>query len=422
MILVGNQRGGAKDLAQHLLKDENDHVEVYEIRGFAASDLRSAFNEAYALSKGTRCKQYLFSLSLNPPAAENVKTEDFESAIARIEADLGLTGQPRAIVFHEKRDGRRHAHCVWSRIRADDMKAVQLSFTHKALMRIARELYIEHGWTMPRGLTMSKACDPRNFTLSEWQQAKRNGQDPRAIKTALQDAWAISDTRAALVAALEERGYRLAQGDSKAFVVLDMHAAIYSLPRWIGVRTKEVRVRLGDAGELPDVATTKARIAADMTPIIQRLRSDILAELRTRNKDLRGEQNSILLRHREARRLLMEHLENRRWEEARERQARFRTGLKGIWDWARGESRRIRERNEEEARAAAQRERAEIDALISQQLEEKRRILDLRQTIAYDYAARGRDFRSDLRMYDRLSDRQEHAQASKRRKRSFVRE
>lgn len=28
MILVGNQRGGAKDLAQHLLKDENDRVKV----------------------------------------------------------------------------------------------------------------------------------------------------------------------------------------------------------------------------------------------------------------------------------------------------------------------------------------------------------------------------------------------------------
>ncbi|WP_347264263.1 hypothetical protein [Nitrobacter sp.] len=46
MILVGNQRGGAKDLALHLLKEENDHVEVHELHGFAARDLRGAFNEA----------------------------------------------------------------------------------------------------------------------------------------------------------------------------------------------------------------------------------------------------------------------------------------------------------------------------------------------------------------------------------------
>lgn len=32
-----------------------------------------------------------------------------------IERKLGLEGQPRAIVFHEK-EGRRHAQAIWSRI------------------------------------------------------------------------------------------------------------------------------------------------------------------------------------------------------------------------------------------------------------------------------------------------------------------
>ena len=30
MILVGSQRGGAKNLALHLMKDENEHVAVHE--------------------------------------------------------------------------------------------------------------------------------------------------------------------------------------------------------------------------------------------------------------------------------------------------------------------------------------------------------------------------------------------------------
>ena len=38
MILVGNQRGRAKNLAQHLLKEENEHVEVHELRGFASEN------------------------------------------------------------------------------------------------------------------------------------------------------------------------------------------------------------------------------------------------------------------------------------------------------------------------------------------------------------------------------------------------
>ena len=62
MILVGNQRGGAKDLALHLLKDENEHVEIHEIRGFAAQNLMGALNEVYAISKATRCKQFFVFL------------------------------------------------------------------------------------------------------------------------------------------------------------------------------------------------------------------------------------------------------------------------------------------------------------------------------------------------------------------------
>ena len=60
MILIGNQRGGAKDLAQHLLKEENDHVQVHELRGFASGNLAGALTEAYAVSRGTKCKQFLF--------------------------------------------------------------------------------------------------------------------------------------------------------------------------------------------------------------------------------------------------------------------------------------------------------------------------------------------------------------------------
>ncbi len=125
MILKASQRGGGMQLAVHLLKPENEHVELHEISGFVADDLAGAFKEVYAISKGTRCKQFLFSLSLNPPETEDVPVEVFEDVIARIEAKMGLAGQPRAIVFHEKQ-GRRHAHCVWSRIDAAKMKAINL--------------------------------------------------------------------------------------------------------------------------------------------------------------------------------------------------------------------------------------------------------------------------------------------------------
>jgi hypothetical protein len=70
-----------------------------------------------------------------------------------------LDGQPRAIVFHEK-EGRRHAHCVWSRIDAQTMTARPLPYFKRKLMEVSRELYLEHGWKLPRGFE-----NPRGYPL-----------------------------------------------------------------------------------------------------------------------------------------------------------------------------------------------------------------------------------------------------------------
>ncbi len=138
MILKGLQRAGGRQLAMHLLRaDENEHVEVHEIRDFMADDLHGAFQEAYAASKGTRAKQFLFSLSLNPPPNERVPIETFESAIEAAEQRLGLDGQPRTIIFHEK-DGRRHAHAVWSRIDTQNMRAINREQSRPAKPGVVR--------------------------------------------------------------------------------------------------------------------------------------------------------------------------------------------------------------------------------------------------------------------------------------------
>lgn len=122
MILKGSQRAGARQLSAHLLNDrDNEHVCVHELRGFVANDLRGAFVEAQAVAKGTKCRQHLFSLSLNPPVGARVREADFEKAAEAAERALGLVSHPRAIVFHEK-EGRRHAHVVWSRIDAATMR------------------------------------------------------------------------------------------------------------------------------------------------------------------------------------------------------------------------------------------------------------------------------------------------------------
>ncbi|MGX1690737.1 hypothetical protein [Brevundimonas naejangsanensis] len=49
MILKGSQRGGEMAMGRHLLKPENEHVEVHEVSGFIASDVLGAMKEVQAL-------------------------------------------------------------------------------------------------------------------------------------------------------------------------------------------------------------------------------------------------------------------------------------------------------------------------------------------------------------------------------------
>ncbi|WP_286800137.1 relaxase/mobilization nuclease domain-containing protein [Oceanicaulis sp. UBA2681] len=373
MILNGNQRGGAKDLAVHLMKEENDHIELYELRGFVADDLMGAFGEAQAISKGTRCKQFLFSLSLNPPEKELVAVSEFEAAIDKVEKKLGLEGQPRAIVFHEK-NGRRHAHAVWSRIDTINMKAIQLSHSHRKLRDVSREIYREHGWVLPSGLIDRDARDPKNFSLAEWQQARRVGKDPRAIKSALQDAWAISDSKSALMQALEERGFTLAKGDRRGFVVLDRDCEIYSLPKWLGIKTKVVREKVGPSATLISVEAAKAEIALAMTPAMQRLEAERRAKARLEREALNKQRKELVRVQRAERRALQERHRKRRTAEAQRRQDRYLSGIAGVWDMLRGEKRRIKKQNELEAWQCVMRDRSERDALIFEHLEQRREL------------------------------------------------
>lgn len=372
MILKGSQRGGAKQLALHLLKtEENEHVEVHELRGFVADDLRGALHEAYAVSRGTRCRQFLFSLSLNPPETESVPVEVFEEAIEGAEAKLGLEGQPRAIVFHEK-EGRRHAHCVWSRIDAQSMTARNLPHFKLKLRDVSRELFFEHGWKMPRGLMNSVDRDPANFSRAEWQQAGRAGHDPKALKEMFRECWAVSDSGKAFRQALAERGFHLARGDRRGHVAVDFRGEVYAISRWTDLRAKEVRAKLGQPDALPSVAEARAKIAERMTPAIENHIRLAEAAYRMRAASLSARKRAMTARHREDRKALEDAQESRRVSEARARSERLARGLRGLWDRLSGKYGRIRRQNAWEAWQGHVRDRDERDTLIVRQLDRRR--------------------------------------------------
>ncbi len=371
MILKAKERGDAGQLARYLLAmRDNAHVELHEVSGFASDDLIEAFCEADAIAKGTRCKNYLFSISLNPPQGVEASTKAFEQAAIRIEEKLGLKDQPRAIVFHEKH-GRRHAHVVWLRIDAERMRAINLPHYKSKLRDVSRELYMEHGWDMPRGLQDRRLRDPTNFNREEWQQARRAGLDPREIKSVLRGCWESSDNLAAFEQALKERGFWLARGDRRGFVAIDYLGEVYSLSRFTGVKVKELKTRLGDHKQLASVENVRSRIAEGMTARLAEFIKEAERDAKQRAAILDFHKKEMVARQQDERARLWRKLENRWQAETKERAQRLPRGISGIWHRLTGQYARIKARNEQETLKAWQRDRAEKDALIFRHLEER---------------------------------------------------
>ncbi|MGJ8534136.1 MAG: AAA family ATPase [Alphaproteobacteria bacterium] len=388
MILEANERAGGSRLARHLVNAvDNDHVEIHELRGFVSNDLFGAFKEIQAVSIGTKAKNYLFSISLNPPSNKNVPVKVFEDAIERIEKKLGLVGQPRAIVFHEK-EGRRHAHCVFSRINIDQMKAINLSLYKEKLTEISRELFLEHDWQMPPGLENYKDRDPLNFKRAEWQQAKRTKQDVRVLKKLFQDCWAVSDSQDALANALAERGFTLAKGDRRGYVAIDWRGEICSISRWVGIKAKEVRAKLGDPDTLPSVDDVKRKVANGISHEAREIHKEAMASYDRRHIELQAKRADMVAGHRAARETLRQEHEAQRIAEIKARSERLPTGIKAAWAKLSGHYQTLRQEIEAEAHACDLRDQAEAQKLIERQLNERRvlqhdiRILRHHQSIA----------------------------------------
>lgn len=371
LILKASQRSGAMALADHLMNDrDNDHVEVIDIDGFVADDLHGAFKEAYAISKATQCKQFLFSVSLNPPEHAVATDDDFRDTASRVADAVGLSDQPHAIVVHEK-NGRRHAHAVWSRIDANELKAINLPHYKNKLRDVSRDLFLDHGWILPDGLATYGNKSPLNFTLEEWQQAKRQNLDPREIKQAFQNAWDRSDSQASFKNALEERGYFLARGDRRGFVALDVDGNVHAIAKWAGVKSKDVKTKLGSPDELHSVDETKSQIRSKVSDQMR----DFIAKAKERHATemhpLREEVTSMVQAHRQERKTLKEGQAKRWTDETKVRSRRLNGGLRGLLDKVTGKSKAARQQNEREALKAAKRDQRQRDFMIQEQMKER---------------------------------------------------
>lgn len=301
MIVFGSQRGGGADLATHLSNaEDNEYVERIEGRGSIADDTHGAFAEWEAIAHSmTKCKNYMYSLSVNPDPAQGTLTqEQYLDYIERAEERLGLQGQSREIYLHIKPDKsgqlREHYHVVWSRIDIQEGKAIQISFDRQKLMAVTREFTLDQGLKLPDGYHTGNAKSPQ-LSLYEKTQQDQTGLTREERKEVITKLWQGADSPSAFVAALSDNGYILATG-KRPYVLVDVYGHTNALPKLIDdkqVRTKDVRAFLEN-----DFPTEQLPSVDEAREIAKRHRAEtITLEL----KERQAEQLEILERSQEQR-------------------------------------------------------------------------------------------------------------------------
>jgi hypothetical protein len=253
MIIGGGSRSNWRWFSKHLMNGrDNELVRVAEIRGLPAGNLLDAFREMQLIaSVSPQCKNFFYHADINPREEESLTEREWDQAIDILERNLGLEGQSRVVIEHDK-NGRVHRHVVWSRIDPDTMRAVPDSNNYDIHMRTAdklEELFGHERTDRGRG---ADGPNPENWEVF---RGKKSRIDPYAVKAELTQLWRQSDTGQAFAAALAERGFILAKGDRRDFVVIDQAGDDHSLPRRVGAKAAEVRARMAgvDRESLPSV-------------------------------------------------------------------------------------------------------------------------------------------------------------------------
>lgn len=266
MIINGGSRCNGAFFAKHLGSGEkNERVRVADIRGLAAKNIGQALYEMKAIASGTpRCKNFFYHANLNPCETERLTADQWEKAVEKLEKELGLEGQARFVVEHEKK-GRVHRHVIWSRIDVDRMRAIRMDGDYAKHQAVARQVEREFGLAPVKSVLGPEAekgkRPPRQPKSWEVFRGQLSGINVKELEKEITELWNGADNAEAFVSAIEARGYILAQGDTRVYCIVDRNGDSHSLARRIqGARAADVKEKLAgiDPKTLPHVKVAGA--------------------------------------------------------------------------------------------------------------------------------------------------------------------
>jgi hypothetical protein len=267
VIIKGKSRAGPSQLAYHLGRaDTNERVEILQLD--SAGTTLDAFRDWQTYTLATKGRLGLYHANIDPDAKYDMAPQQWMRAVEILEEELGLQGQPRAVVMHEKH-GREHIHVVWARTDMDTMTLRSDSHNFQAHERASLRMEQEFGHELVPGKHAKRDREaqrdmPRaEVSHDEWQQAERGSMDHQQRKAQVTALFEQSDSGPAFRAALEDAGYVLVRGDKRGFVLLDADGKAHSLPRQLpGVKAADLRAFMADINleTLPGVAEARAAL------------------------------------------------------------------------------------------------------------------------------------------------------------------
>lgn len=242
-ITRGKTRGNGSQLASYLLRQgENDSIRVLDIRGTSQlNDLRKSLLEmSLTVELSGRTKKGLDQIIINPAPAESYRMTDRDwiRAAEILEEHAGYSGQPRAMVLHE-RDSRIHCHCVWQRWSYEKQRILPNDFSYYKQGAARRQMEKEFG---------------------HLKTPERNLDRP-TLRKLLTELWNRYDTGTEFIKALQACGHTAVWSDeSHPLRLVNEWGRDFDLVREIpGVRKKEVMERLAGI-PLPDKKQVIRRI------------------------------------------------------------------------------------------------------------------------------------------------------------------
>jgi hypothetical protein len=265
MIITGKSRNNAAQAADYLSKQgQNERTELIGTRGTLSEDIAGACAEMEAIAAGSKCKNFLYHLTINPPEGKTFTPEQWEMATALAEKKLGLENAQRVIVEHEKK-GRVHRHFLYNRVDQESIKAVRMGWNYAKHEETGAE--IEKLFDLektPRAFIKDDGSPRANIapTEKEIEEGKRKGVSvPKWRKECRAIVAGTNGTGAEIIEALESHGHMVARGDKVSFLLLDPSGTPHRMGGSLGIRKKEFDEIFKDIdpANLPSVEESQKR-------------------------------------------------------------------------------------------------------------------------------------------------------------------